>query len=104
MKQTRKTSVLTASSIFPHPLVKDFPELLKIVEGLSNSHKRQLVQKLMDDCFSLNVVLGGVNNCFNLKIDSNAERISKQLENLPPEAVQALVEGIALLISPPRPK
>lgn len=84
----------------------NFEELLERIENLTDEEKRELAQKLIGETSPLTVVLGGcndINNSLIIQINNGVDKVSEQLEKLPPDAFQTLVEAIAVWIGKNKP-
>ncbi len=76
-------------------------ELLERIEKLSDREKREIAQKLIGKESPLTVILGGcndINNSLVIQINNGVDKVSEQLEKLPPEAFQTLMEAIAVWV------
>ncbi len=76
-------------------------ELLERIEKLSDREKRKIAQKLIGKDSPLTVILGGcndINNSFVIQINNGVDKVSEQLEKLPPEAFQTLMQAIAVWV------
>lgn len=77
----------------------EFENFLDFVDKLSNKQKQELAQKLIGYNSPLTVILGGynvINNSFALQLNGDSEKIAEQLQNFSPEAIQSLIEAIAM--------
>jgi hypothetical protein len=77
----------------------EFENFLDFVDKLSNKQKQELAQKLIGYNSPLTVILGGynvINNSFALQLNGDSEKIAEQLQNFTPEAIQSLIEAIAV--------
>jgi hypothetical protein len=77
-------------------------EISKIIDELPVDKKQQLAQKLLGLQSGLIVILGSnniINNSLALLNESSAEEISKKLKDISPEAVEKLIDAIAMKIS-----
>lgn len=80
----------------------NFDEISKIIDELPVDKKQQLAQKLLGLQSGLIVILGSnniINNSLALLNESSAEEISKKLKDISPEAVEKLIDAIAMKIS-----
>ncbi|MBE9039353.1 hypothetical protein IQ235_00900 [Oscillatoriales cyanobacterium LEGE 11467] len=73
----------------------EFDELADRIKSMSSEQRAELAQKLLGQNHGSTLIMGGtnvINNSFAIQLNGNAEEMSQQLKNVPPEVVDELLE------------